>query len=73
MYRFQGSSAWGQFLDHRGEVNADLASRFVAAVERYDGAAPWALFPIPTLIVESPIQVFDLRGPTEIVVASAAR
>lgn len=60
VYHFQGSSSWGQFLDHRGGVKADLAARFVAAVDNYDGAAPWRLFPIPTLNVESPIEVFDL-------------
>lgn len=42
-------------------VKADLAARFVAAVENYDGTAPWRLFPIPTLNVESPIEVFDLE------------
>ena len=61
VYEFQGSSAWGQFLDHRGGVKADLAARFVAAVDSYDGTAPWRLFPIPTLNVESAIEVFDLE------------
>lgn len=62
VYEFQGSSAWGQFLDHGGGVKADLAARFVAAVDNYDGTAPWRLFPIPTLNVESPIEVFDLEA-----------
>lgn len=62
VYEFQGSSAWGQFLDHRGGVKADLAARFVAAVDNYDGTAPWRLFPIPTLNVESPIEAFDLEA-----------
>ena len=60
VYQFQGSSAWGQFLDHRGGVKPDLAARFVAALDNYDGTAPWRLFPIPTRNVESPIEVFDL-------------
>jgi len=60
VYQFQGSSAWGQFLDHRGGVKADLAARFVAAVDDYEGHAPWTLFPIPTLNVESAIEVFAL-------------
>ena len=60
VHRFQGSSAWGQFLDHRGGVKADLAARFLAAVDTYDGTAPWTLFPVPTLTVESPIEVFDI-------------
>lgn len=62
VYEFQGSSSWGQFLDHRGGVKAELAARFVAAVDDYDGTAPWRLFPIPTLKVESPIEVFDLEA-----------
>ena len=60
VHRFQGSSAWGQFLDHRGGVKADLSARFTAAVDVFDGTAPWRLFPVPTLVVESPIDVFDL-------------
>lgn len=60
VHQFQGSSAWGQFLDHRGGVKANLAARFVAAVDHYDGTAPWRLFPVPTFNVESPIEVFDL-------------
>jgi hypothetical protein len=60
VFQFQGSSAWGQFLDRRGRVKANLAARFVAAVDNYDGDAPWTLFPIPTLIVDSPIEVFAL-------------
>ena len=60
VHRFQGSSAWGQLLDHRGGVKPDLAARFTAALETFDGAAPWTLFPIPTLEVDSPIEVFGL-------------
>lgn len=61
-HRFQGSSAWGQFLRHRGGVKRDLAARFVAAVDSWDGATPSTLFPIPTLVVESPIETFDLAA-----------
>lgn len=68
VYRFQGSSAWGQFLDHRGGVKADLAARFEAAVEAFDGTAPWRVFPVPTLTVESPIDVFDLGDSEHLVV-----
>ena len=67
VHRFQGSSAWGQFLDHRGGVKADLAARFVAAVDSWDGTAPWALFPVPTLVVESPIETFDVPDASGIV------
>lgn len=60
VHRFQGSSAWGQFLNHRGGVKRDLAARFVAAVDSWDGTTPWTLFPIPTLVVESPIETFQV-------------
>ncbi|MBV9950937.1 MAG: hypothetical protein JO291_03225 [Acidimicrobiia bacterium] len=60
VHQFRGSSAWGQFLDHRGGVKANLAAQFVTAVDRYDGTAPWRLFPIPTLEVSSAIEVFEL-------------
>jgi len=68
VYRFQGSSSWGQFLDHRGDVKAELAARFVAAVDGYDGTAPWTLFPIPTLVVDSPIEAFGLGRQSDSVV-----
>jgi len=57
--RFQGSSAWGQFLDHRGDVKASLRATFLTALDRFDGSEPWRVFPLPTLIVDSPIEVFD--------------
>ncbi len=72
VYAFQGSSAWGQFLDHRGGVKADLAARFVTAVDRYDGTEPWKLFPIPTLNVESSIKVFDLEADARAAVEAGA-
>jgi len=68
VYRFQGSSSWGQFLDHRGDVKAELAARFVAAVDGYDGTAPWTLFPIPTLVVDSPIEAFGFGRRSDSVV-----
>lgn len=71
VHRFQGSSAWGQFLDHRGGVKADLAARFVDAVDTYDGTAPWTLFPVPTLIVESPIELFDIGAGDMLAVGDA--
>jgi hypothetical protein len=60
VHRFQGSSAWGQFMNHRGGVKRDLAARFVAAVDSWDGTTPSTLFPVPTLVVESPTETFEL-------------
>ncbi len=57
--RFQGSSSWGQFLDHRGDVKANLREQFLDGLSRLDMAAPWLAFPIPTLVVDSPVEVFE--------------
>ncbi len=59
VFRFQGSSSWGQFLDHRGEVKPKLRDQFLADLEHFDGSEPWLLFPRPTIVVDSPIEVFD--------------
>ena len=59
MTSFQGSSSWGQFLDHRGGVKENLRQVFLANLATFDGAEPWRLFPLPTLTVDSPIEVFD--------------
>ena len=59
MTSFQGSSNWGQFLDHRGGVKANLRHEFLTNLDAFDGTQPWRLFPMPTLLVNSPIEVFD--------------
>ncbi len=56
--RFQGSSSWGQFLDHRGRVKVDLGRRFVDGLGAAGPTTPWRAFPLPSLWVESPIAVF---------------
>ena len=56
---FRGMSHWGQFLDHRGGLRHDRAATFRARLARWDGGDPCELFPIATLEVESPIEVFD--------------
>lgn len=59
VFRFQGSSHWGQFLDHRGATKPDLAREFLRRLDVWDGTAPWLLFPLPTLEVEAPISAFE--------------
>jgi hypothetical protein len=56
--RFQGSSSWGQFLDHRRRVKVDLGRRFIDGLNLADPTTPWWAFPLPALWVESPIAVF---------------
>ncbi len=58
IFTFQGSSSWGQFLDHRGAVKQNLRTAFIDGLDRYDPDAPWLSFPIPTMVVDSPIDVF---------------
>ena len=52
-------SHWGQFLDHRGMLRTDLVETFQTRLGTWSGDDPCALFPIPTLEVSSPIEVFD--------------
>lgn len=58
MTRFQGSSSWGQFLDYRGEVKPKLCKQFLENLNYLNVARPWEAFPLPTLILKSPIQTF---------------
>ncbi|BBK42238.1 hypothetical protein STVA_22580 [Allostella vacuolata] len=56
--RYEGGSSWGQFLDHRGAVKADLADRFVAGLVTLDPARPTLAFPLPLCRAEAPIACF---------------
>lgn len=56
---FQGSSSWGQMIDHRGRVKPELRERFLEKLERLDPARPWEVFPLARWGVEAPIGVFD--------------
>lgn len=58
---FRGMSHWGQFVDHRGDVRADLAAHFLGRVGTWAGDDPCRLFPIETLEVRSPISHFLAR------------
>lgn len=58
LHGFQGSSSWGQFLDHRGEVKHDRADVFVRRLAELDPDRPWLAFPTPTLEVDSPLSNF---------------
>jgi hypothetical protein len=56
--RLSGTSSWGQFLDRRGGLKADLAARLIAGLDTLDLQAPWRAFPLPTLATEAPIETF---------------
>jgi len=56
---FRGMSHWGQFLDHRGSLRIDRAEIFRHNLSQWDGTSDLcALFPLSTLVVESPIENF---------------
>ena len=56
---FRGMSHWGQFLDHHWKIRTNLADEFRRRVGIWIGDDPCALFPMDTLLVSSPLSVFD--------------
>ena len=58
MKGFQGSSSWGQLIDHRGNIKPNLRERFLANLTTLDANKPWEVFPLPTFITVAPIEVF---------------
>ncbi len=56
---FRGMSHWGQFLDYRWNLRPALADQFRARLAAWTGDDLCKLFPIPTLDVSSPTEVFD--------------
>jgi hypothetical protein len=56
--RFQGSSSWGQFLDHREGVKPALRAQFLANLQKLDLQRLWEVFPLPTYRAHAPIQAF---------------
>jgi hypothetical protein len=50
---------WGQFLDRRGAIRADIAREFLARLERQSGLDDLSrCFPLQALAVEAPGQDF---------------
>ncbi|ETW98605.1 hypothetical protein [Candidatus Entotheonella palauensis] len=56
--RFDGTSSWGQFLDHREHIKPDLRDLFLRNLKRLDPDHLWRAFPLPALHTSAPIQVF---------------
>jgi hypothetical protein len=56
--RFDGSSSWGQFLDHREHIKPDLRDQFLQNLENLEMDHLWRVFPLPALITNAPIAVF---------------
>ncbi len=58
MTRFQGSSSWGQFLQHDGSIKTNLKADFLQRLERLNLTKPWEVFPLPTYQVRLGIEPF---------------
>jgi hypothetical protein len=54
----QGTSRWGQFLDFRGRVIADIRANFLANLAQVDAAHLCDAFPIPTYRTTAPVEDF---------------
>jgi hypothetical protein len=54
----QGTSSWGQFLDHREAVKPALREQFLANLATLDMQRLWEAFPLPTYSAQAPIQAF---------------
>jgi hypothetical protein len=53
-----GSSSWGQVLDHRQEVKADMRAQLTASFPHMTMDAPWRIFPLPALVATAPVDLF---------------
>jgi hypothetical protein len=58
MVRFQGSSSWGQLLDHRERVKPALRAQFLVNLAKLDRQRLWEVFPPPTYRAHAPLQAF---------------
>lgn len=56
--RLNGTSSWGQLLDHRGAVKPAVREAFLANLPALDPQAPWRVFPLPALAVSAPLALF---------------
>ncbi len=57
--RLNGTSSWGQLIDHRGQVKPDVEAAFLRNLrDNLDPARPWRVFPYPALVTSAPIEAF---------------
>lgn len=55
---FQGTSSWGQFLDHREAVKPALRAQFLENLKKLDLQRLWEVFPLPAYRAQASIQAF---------------
>jgi hypothetical protein len=56
--RLNGTSSWGQFLDHHDAIKPALRDAFLRNLAHLDVDRPWRAFPLPALVAETPIERF---------------
>ncbi|HSZ53641.1 MAG TPA: hypothetical protein VK801_18885 [Caulobacteraceae bacterium] len=56
--RLNGTSSWGQLIDHSGQVKPDVARTFLANLEQLNPERPWLVFPLRALATRAPIEPF---------------
>lgn len=53
-----GNSTWGQLIDSREDIRAEVRDALVANLADLDPQAPWTAFPFRVLAVRAPIESF---------------
>lgn len=56
--RLDGTSTWGQILDHTEAVRPDVRDALLASLPALDPEAPWRAFPLRALLTRAPMAVF---------------
>lgn len=56
--RLNGTSSWGQLIDHLGQVKPKAREAFLANLAHLEPEAPWLVFPLPALAVSAPLDAF---------------
>ncbi len=54
-----GTSSWGQLIDSRQKVRAEVRNAFLSNLDSLDPAAPWRAFPFQVLEVAAPLASFE--------------
>ena len=57
--RLDGTSTWGQLVDHRGAIRLLVRDAVIGSLASLDLSAPWAVFPLRALRTRAPLAVFE--------------
>ena len=56
--RMDGTSTWGQLLDHHNAVKPEMRAALTERLSTLDPSAPWRSFPLHALRTQAPVEVF---------------